>query len=155
MKNISSIKTKWYSKAAGRVEGVESGDSASTSRSHILEKLNMNALNIIHPYKYEDEIWVFDDAKKELIQEPFVFGADEIIEKYVASFKAPEAGFSLLFSANPFPNFDVHVVWKRADMSGNWYYDDSLDMEGWLCPALLKYFDEPPKDIYAQFREKI
>ena len=67
----------------------------------------MNALNIIHPYKYEDEIWVFDDVKKDLIQEPFVFGADEIIEKYVAPFKSPEAGFSLLFSAMPFPNYDV------------------------------------------------
>jgi len=27
-------------------------------------------------------------------------------------------------------------------------------MEGWLCFALLKYFDEPPKDIYTLFEDK-
>jgi hypothetical protein len=27
-------------------------------------------------------------------------------------------------------------------------------MEGWLCPALFKYFDSAPKKIYAQFRPK-
>jgi hypothetical protein len=27
-------------------------------------------------------------------------------------------------------------------------------MEGWLCPALFKYFDSAPKKIYAQFRSK-
>jgi len=29
-----------------------------------------------------------------------------------------------------------------------------LDLEGWLCPALLKYFEEAPQNIYAQFKEK-
>jgi hypothetical protein len=23
-------------------------------------------------------------------------------------------------------------------------------MEGWLCPALLKYFDHAPKELYAK-----
>jgi hypothetical protein len=27
-------------------------------------------------------------------------------------------------------------------------------MEGWLCPALFKYFDAAPPKIYAQFRPR-
>ena len=39
-------------------------------------------------------------------------------------------------------------------MDGNWYYSADLDAEGWLCPALFKYFDEAPEKIYAQFKQK-
>ncbi len=39
----------------------------------------MNSIMVIHPYKYEG-MWVFDDQTVGLIQEPFVSGADEIIE---------------------------------------------------------------------------
>jgi hypothetical protein len=27
-----------------------------------------------------------------------------------------------------------------------------LDMEGWLCPALFRYFEEAPKALYAQVK---
>jgi len=27
-------------------------------------------------------------------------------------------------------------------------------MEGWLCPALFKYFEAAPPKIYAQFKPK-
>jgi len=27
-------------------------------------------------------------------------------------------------------------------------------MEGWLCPALFKYFEKAPQEIYAKFEEK-
>jgi hypothetical protein len=27
-------------------------------------------------------------------------------------------------------------------------------MEGWLCPALFRYFDAAPKDLYAQVQPK-
>lgn len=37
-------------------------------------------------------------------------------------------------------------------MGGNWYYSAALDLEGWLCPALLKYFEQAPGKIYAQFK---
>ena len=58
----------------------------------------MNAIIAIHPYKYEG-LWVFDDPKAELVQEPFVSGADEIIEKMTQGIKSANAGFTLLFSA--------------------------------------------------------
>ena len=43
---------------------------------------------------------------------------------------------------------------RRADSGGTWYYSEALGMEGWLCPALFKYFETAPARIYAQFRPK-
>jgi hypothetical protein len=42
----------------------------------------VNAINVISPYKYLG-MWVFDDAKVGLVQEPFVGGADVIIDRAV------------------------------------------------------------------------
>jgi len=30
---------------------------------------------------------------------------------------------------------------------GNWYFCPQLNMEGWLCPALFRYFGEAPKRL--------
>jgi hypothetical protein len=114
-----------------------------------------NALNVIHPYKWEG-LWVFDDERAGLDREPFVEGADTIIEKALAMKSIPEAekGFRLLFSAGPFPNYDLKLEWLRQGEGGNWYRAENLEMEGWLCPALLKYFEAPPTEIYARFEAR-
>ena len=39
----------------------------------------MNTLNVIVPYKWEG-MWVFDDPRVGLSKEPFVSGADDMIE---------------------------------------------------------------------------
>ncbi len=111
-----------------------------------------NVLNVIHPYKWEG-LWVFDDARVGLDKEPFVEGADKIIDTALArkGIQAPEQGFRLLFSAGPFPHYDLKFEWLREGEGGNWYWAEEFGMEGWLCPALLKYFDAPPKEIYARF----
>ena len=113
----------------------------------------MNAINVIQPYKYLT-MWVFDDEKVGLVQEPFVSGADEIIEKMVENIPDAENGFILLFSSSPFPGHQAKFEWRREDQGGNWYYFKELDMEGWLCPALFKYFESAPQNIYAQFKAK-
>jgi hypothetical protein len=113
----------------------------------------MNTINIIQPYKYLT-MWVFDDEKVDLIQEPFVSGADEIIEEMVKDFPDADNGFILMFSATSFPGHQVVFEWRREDQGGNWYYLKKLDKEGWLCPALFKYFDKAPENIYAQFKPK-
>jgi len=113
----------------------------------------MNAITAIHPYKFEG-LWVFDDPRVGLSQEPFVSGADRIIDRAVEGIPNAEAGFTLLFSAQPFPGFQLELEWRREEMSGNWYYSSALDMEGWLCPALLRYFEAPPPRIYAQFKAR-
>ena len=113
----------------------------------------MNSIIAIHPYKYEG-LWVFDDEKVGLVQEPFVSGADTIIETMVQTIPSAEDGFTLIFSAIPFPGHQAKFDWVREDSGGNWYYIEELDSEGWLCPALFKYFETAPKNIYAQFKEK-
>ncbi len=113
----------------------------------------MNAIIAIHPYKHEG-LWVFDDEKVGLVQEPFVAGADTVIERMVTGIPDAEKGFTLIFSAGPFPGFQAAFEWRREEMGGNWYYSADLDMEGWLCPALFKYFDKAPPKLYAQFKAK-
>lgn len=113
----------------------------------------MNALRVIHPYRHEG-VWVFDDATAGLVREPFVSGADTVIDRMVAQIPGAEAGFTLVFSDRPFPGHQAAFEWRREEYEGNWYYSPELDLEGWLCPALFKYFDAPPPKIYAQFRAK-
>jgi hypothetical protein len=113
----------------------------------------MNALFAIHPYKHEG-LWVFDDPGVGLVREPFVAGADEIIEALSASIPGARSGFTLLFSAQRFPGANAEFEWRREEMGGNWYRCVELGKEGWLCPALFKYFESAPPRFYAQFRQK-
>jgi hypothetical protein len=113
----------------------------------------MNSIMVIHPYRYEG-LWVFDDPAVGLRQEPFVSGADTIIDQMVRTIPDAESGFTLLFSADPFPGFQHEFEWRRTEMGGNWYHSSALGTEGWLCPALFKYFEAAPARLYAQARAK-
>ncbi len=113
----------------------------------------MNVLHVIHPYKHGGT-WVFDDERVGLVQEPFVLGADTVIEHMVASIPGAEDGFTLIFSDKPFPQFQLELEWRREELEGNWYYSEGLDMEGWLCPALFRYFEAAPNRIYAHFKAR-
>src|SRR2546428_3877265 len=99
----------------------------------------MNAINVIAPYKHRG-MWVFDDTRVGLVQEPFVAGADAMIDRVVAELPDAEHGFTMIFSSTPFPGHQYRLDWRRAEGGGDWYYAAQLDMEGWLCPALLRYF---------------
>lgn len=109
----------------------------------------MNSINIIKPYKYLD-MWVFDDEKVGLLQEPFVSGADTLIDKATKSIPNAENEFILIFSKDYFPDTDLCLEWQRSDNAGNWYYSKEFDTEGWLCPALFKYFTDAPKNLYIK-----
>ena len=61
-------------------------------------------------------------------------------------------GFLMLFSANRFPGANFHLEWVREEMDGNVYVWREQDLEGWLCPALLKYFDKAPQDLFVQLK---
>jgi len=108
-----------------------------------------NSVMVIAPYRHAGT-WVFDDPNAGLVREPFVFGMPEIIDEIVRGIKGATKGFRLLFSAEPFPEHSVKLVWKRSEHGGNWYLAEKLDMEGWLCPALFKYFPRAPREIYAR-----
>jgi hypothetical protein len=113
----------------------------------------MNSLLVIHPYKVGG-VWVFDDPRVGLAQEPFVAGADEILDRMVEGIPDAESGVTIFFSASPFPGSQHEFHRRREEHDGNWYYSPQYDIEGWLCPALFKYFDEAPERLYAQVKPK-
>jgi hypothetical protein len=43
-------------------------------------------------------MWVFDDGKVGLVQEPFIAGADTVIDRMVANIPNAEEGINLMFS---------------------------------------------------------
>lgn len=111
----------------------------------------MNAINVIKPYKYGG-VWVFDDPAVGLVKEPFVGGADTMIDVATSHIPNAEHGFIAVFSASAFPGAQIVLEWVREDLSGNIYRWPEHQMEGWLCPALLRYFDKPPAKIYIQIK---
>lgn len=111
----------------------------------------MNSINVIAPYRHHG-MWVFDDPSVGLVQEPFVAGADTMIDRVVADIPDAERGFRLIFSAGPFPGHEIKLEWRREEAGGNWYYAPALAMEGWLCPALFHYFEAAPREIYVQVK---
>lgn len=112
---------------------------------------------ILTLYPYLDSgTWVFDDDRTGLQGEAFVLGATDMISAVVQAKAIPDAerGFALTFSGAPFEGHDVRLIWQRPDPSGsgNWYSGDvaGRPMECWLCPALLLYFHEPPREIFVR-----
>ncbi len=112
-----------------------------------------NSILVIAPYRHAGT-WVFDDAGRGLNKEPFVAGIPGIIDKLVEDIPDADKGFRLLFSAQPFPGYTHTLAWKREDWGGNWYECPQYQMEGWLCPALFKYFSRAPKVIYFKAEKK-
>lgn len=120
----------------------------------------MNAINIIKPYKWEG-MWVFDDFERGLVREPFVSGIPEIIEfgLKIKGIENGENGFLLLFSDSEFKGADIILEWVTFECNGDIYRVAEVtgeieipNMEGWLCPALRKYYKDAPKNIYIQVK---
>jgi hypothetical protein len=114
-----------------------------------------NEILVIAPYWEEDVgTWVFDDRSVGLEKEPFVEGIPQMIDKMVAKIPNAHKGFRLLFSAKPFPGYQVAVDRQEPEYGGYWYSDIETSSRGWLCPALFRYFDEAPERIYVKAEER-
>ena len=113
----------------------------------------VNSINVIAPYRLHG-MWVFDDPARGLVQEPFVGGADTMIDKIVGGLRDAANGFVMVFSSGDFPGSQYELDWRRPDGTGNVYHSAVLDAEGWLCPALLKYFETPPPKLFVSVRER-
>lgn len=111
--------------------------------------LMANAILVISPY-WDHGTWVFDDPARGLEREPFVAGVPEMINELVKGIPNARNGFRLLFSAGPFPGYQKEFSLTRPEHGGNWYRCEEPAMEGWLCPALFKYFEAAPKKLYAR-----
>jgi len=114
----------------------------------------MNAISVLTPYKYGG-IWVFDDPDVGLEREPFVSGMDVILDRIVMSIPGAEQGFRLLFSPAPFPGFAAKLEWRRPEFGGQWYWCQQFGLEGWLCPALFRYFTVAPPELYVRAELKV
>ena len=109
----------------------------------------------LYPYLLDGTCWVFDDERTGLKEEAFVLGMTEMISRVVEAKGIPHAarGFAMSFSDRPFAGHDVELEWLRPDPAGgNWYAGTVVGepMEGWLCPALLLYFQDPPPRIFVK-----
>lgn len=114
-----------------------------------------NQIMVIAPYWLEEaQLWVFDDPATDLKQEPFVEGVPEMIDHLVTEIPNAKAGFRLLFSLSAFPAYQQKLNRVRQEYNGWWYATDDPPMEGWLCPALFRYFDEAPQEIYVKAEAK-
>ena len=112
-----------------------------------------NSIMVIAPYRYE-EMWVFDDPQAGLVQEPFVSGIPQMIDRLVVDIPKAEQGFKLIFAQTPFPGYQAQLDWLRPEFGGHWYRWSTEEMEGWLCPALFKYFEVAPPQLFCQAEAK-
>jgi hypothetical protein len=118
--------------------------------------MSQHRILTLYPYLYPGtDCWVFDDARTGLKEEAFVEGTSEMITRVIKhkQILGAEKGFLLTFSDQPCEGHDVERRWVRGDINGgNWYEGDVLGqrMENWLCPALLLYFETPPRQLYVR-----
>lgn len=113
-----------------------------------------NELLVIAPYWYQGT-WVFDDDRVGLVREPFVLGVPEMIDLLVEDIPNAREGFRLTFSARPFPGYTQELRRGRSDCEGYWYSQKDPPMEGWLCPALFRYFEKAPEKIFVKAEAKV
>jgi hypothetical protein len=109
----------------------------------------MNSIFAIRPY-CNGATWVFDDPATGLVAEAFVSGMPEMIDVLVRDIPGASEGFRLLFSTGAFPGVMGRLEWVREEFGGNWYRWAERGMEGWLCPALFKYFENAPRELYVR-----
>ncbi len=133
--------------------GFCAASTALSSDAREVKTASSNSLMVIAPYRHNG-MWVFDDAAVGLSREPFIAGIDKMIDKLVADIPNADRGWKAIFSASPFPGHEVKLEWRREESGGNWYYSEKYQMEGWLCPALFKYFDKAPREIYVRAEPK-
>lgn len=108
-----------------------------------------NALLVIEPYR-SGSIWRFDEPLLHLKGEPFVQGIPEMIDKMVEGVPGSDRAVRLTFSQRPFPGWKYRLDRRQEQDGGNWYYNETWNMEGWLCPALFKFFPRAPQHIYVK-----
>lgn len=108
-----------------------------------------NSIMVVAPY-WSNGTWVFDDPAVGLRREPFVAGVPEMIDVLAQEIPDAKQGFRLLFSTQPFPGAQKTLTWLRGDSQGNYYRLDDPPMEGWICPALFKYYKTAPRAIHVK-----
>jgi hypothetical protein len=107
-----------------------------------------NALFTIFPYKKGGQ-WMYDDESVDVYEEPFVAGADDLLD--LLSNGKDEC--TVIFSSSPFPGhqYKFGKMVKEGD-SGTFYYSEEHKMEFWLCSVLNLYYPTSPNELYVKIK---
>ena len=111
-----------------------------------------NSILVLRPYAIGPN-WAFDDAAAGLKREALIAGVPEILNELSKSIPKAREGFLLTFSAEEFPTAQLKLTRVRLENGGAWYRTDTPGfpvLEGWLCPAIFKYFAAPPEHLYVR-----
>lgn len=114
---------------------------------------NFGTLTLI-VYKNERNQWVFDDSDVGLVQEAFVAGADEIMDKLTENYvDTADSRFTLhMREAIPEENAIecIHSQHLSHDILGgsDYYTCAALGRRIWLCPNLSKYISSTPQILW-------
>lgn len=112
----------------------ETLDGRCLRRLRSRSRQNMNAVSAILQV---EGVWVFDDASAGLVQEPFISGADNILDVLTEHIPEAATGFKIIFSARPFPGYTARFVWTRAEHGANWYrWPERKRKDGCVRPSL-------------------
>jgi hypothetical protein len=99
-----------------------------------------------------DGVWNFTDDARGLLREPLVAGIPAIVDKHIArlhlNYTQSRKGLYVVFSDAQFPTATLSLTKVRDEFGGATYRADNDGDEGWLCPALLKFFDTAPDRIW-------
>lgn len=98
--------------------------------------------------------WAFDDASRGLKAEPFVYGADTLIDETLAyQQQSTSTKCRLTFGVRSFPHATICLQKEEAETleerAGTWYREVATRRRAWLCPALTLYIDPPPPTLYV------
>ena len=113
----------------------------------------MNQIQTLRLYRHQGT-WAFDDPRFNLTAEPFVLGAEHMIDRLAeAAGKGDAEEVTVAFSTDPFPEA-TRFLWLEDQFGGAWYCDEH-GSTGWLCPAGLNYFAVWPEMFWARVLEVV
>lgn len=114
-----------------------------------------NTVHCIAPYRHPQapDVWVFDDLRHGLEQEPFVGAANKSLDALDSKYHAG-GNLTIFFSTAPLPEASLTLSatsrTEHARTHGCSYHDGNREI--WLCPAMMHYFpgDSAPETIYLK-----
>lgn len=115
-----------------------------------LKVLRAHTANVttIKPY-WHNAAWVFDDPVRGWWAKPFQGRSAEMVDQMLRQARLPlKQSFVIAFADRDWPGVGYRLVleWARENSGGHWYRWSGTEA---LYPALVQYFDAPPKQIYC------
>ena len=115
-----------------------------------------STIYLLQLYKH-DGLWCFDHPDMGIEREPFVEGMDAIIDR-LQDLHAPGCETPVLIFSEQLPVLgpSILLMHDHTEMRNgepwNLYYAPGLELEGWLCPVMLKFYPKPPAELHARLR---